>query len=167
MLRKAREGVRNASNGAKQQPKIILQIERGADKGHTNWFFDNLKPHFDDFDVIGVSFYSIWNDRYKLEDLKWNLSELSKRGKDVAVMETGYPYKTSDGVTGHPGYALTEAGQKQFITDICRIVDDIPGGLGILYQSPEWISSWWKNNALFDENGQALPSLEALGGRSS
>ena len=165
MLGKARDGVRQASNGAKRQPKIILQIEKGAEYGHTKWFFDSLKPHFDDFDVIGVSFYSIWNKNHKLEDLKRNLNELANRGKQVAVMETGYPYKSTQGVSLHDGYSASENGQGSFITDMRRMIDSVSGGLGVVYKSPEWIGggSWWKDFALFDGNGKALPGLAALG----
>lgn len=180
LLRKARQGVRDASSWA--NPQIILHHERGADVHASGWFFWNLieRANFNDFDVIGVSFYPYWHEA-ELWQLGDNLRDLSNRyGKYVAVMETAYPFtldsddnNNNNAVKNwwelHPGYPATDIGQRNYIRNIRNRVKAIPKGLGIIYMAPDWIvSPWygstWENMALFDFDGKALPGLGALGG---
>ncbi|WP_205326342.1 arabinogalactan endo-1,4-beta-galactosidase [Glycomyces sp. YM15] len=87
------------------------------------------------------------------------------------------------------GYPASPEGQAAFLRDLYATVDDVPGGrgLGIVYWEPAWLpvagTTWasragmeygddvvdesgssWANQALFDFDGNALPSLRALGG---
>jgi arabinogalactan endo-1,4-beta-galactosidase len=87
------------------------------------------------------------------------------------------------------GYPASPEGQAAYLRDLYATVDDVPGGrgLGIVYWEPAWLpvdgTTWasragmeygddvvdesgssWANQALFDFDGNALPSLRALGG---
>ncbi|MEU6250995.1 glycosyl hydrolase 53 family protein [Glycomyces sp. NPDC047010] len=85
------------------------------------------------------------------------------------------------------GYEASPAGQAAFLRDLYAVVAGVPGGLGIVYWEPAWLpvagTTWasragmeygddvvdeagnsWANQALFDFDGNALPSLRALGG---
>jgi arabinogalactan endo-1,4-beta-galactosidase len=101
----------------------------------------------------------------------------------VMVVETAYPWTTSDGDsepnamtnTGSSTFPPTPAGQAQFLGAVTDIVAAIPGGhgKGVFWWEPEWIPTpnvgWkvgagdqWDNNTLFDFHGNALPSLDAF-----
>ena len=84
------------------------------------------------------------------------------------------------------GYQVSVNGQAQFLVDIMSIVNELPNnmGLGIYYWEPAWLpiqgATWstnagmeytgdqselgnsWENQALFDFEGNALPSLEVF-----
>ena len=99
-------------------------------------------------------------------------------GKDVAVVETGYPWtleqndpynnnfvKSSGQL--HPGYEATKWGQQKWVRDIKNVVAKC-GGLGVLYWAPDWINvgsvgGKWENAAMFDFWGWPLPSLKEMG----
>ncbi|GAA2310405.1 glycosyl hydrolase 53 family protein [Glycomyces scopariae] len=84
------------------------------------------------------------------------------------------------------GYEASPAGQAAFLRDLYDVVAGVPGGLGIVYWEPAWLpvagTTWasragmeygddvvdeagnsWANQGLFDFDGNALPSLRALG----
>lgn len=87
------------------------------------------------------------------------------------------------------GYPASPEGQAEFLRDLYTTVAAVPGGrgLGIVYWEPAWLpvdgTTWasragmeygddvadeggssWANQGLFDFEGNALPSLEVLGG---
>ncbi|MFB9662415.1 arabinogalactan endo-beta-1,4-galactanase [Glycomyces mayteni] len=87
------------------------------------------------------------------------------------------------------GYEVSPEGQSAFLRDLYATVDAVPEGRGrgIVYWEPAWLpvagTAWasragmeygddvvdeagnsWANQALFDFDGNALPSLRALGG---
>jgi arabinogalactan endo-1,4-beta-galactosidase len=87
------------------------------------------------------------------------------------------------------GYPASPEGQTAFLRDLYATLGDVPGGrgLGVVYWEPAWLpvdgTTWasragmeygddvvdehgssWANQALFDFDGNALPSLRALGG---
>lgn len=84
------------------------------------------------------------------------------------------------------GYSVSINGQAQYLSDIMELVNDLPNeqGLGIYYWEPAWLpikgATWsteagmeysgdkwnmgnsWDNQALFDFEGNALPSLKVF-----
>jgi arabinogalactan endo-1,4-beta-galactosidase len=87
------------------------------------------------------------------------------------------------------GYPASPEGQTAFLRDLYATVASVPDGLGlgVVYWEPAWLpvegTTWasragmeygddvveeggssWANQALFDFDGNALPSLKALGG---
>lgn len=87
------------------------------------------------------------------------------------------------------GYPASPEGQTAFLRDLYAVLAAVPGGLGLglVYWEPAWLpvdgTTWasragmeygddvvdeggssWANQALFDFEGNALPSLKALGG---
>ena len=69
----------------------------------------------------------------------------------------------------HPGYPATVDGQAAFVRAVAAAVRGVPGGRGrgVFYWAPEWIAvpgapSAWENATLFDFDGLALASLDAL-----
>jgi arabinogalactan endo-1,4-beta-galactosidase len=149
--------------------KVVIHVDRGGTVEVSKWFFDNLAKRDVQFDVIGLSFYPF--DNGSLDDLAGNLDFLSKTyGKDIIVAETGY--FAAGGSAGKNPFPTTPQGQKEFMDGLMRTVAATPGGRGrgVFYWAPEWIrgagykgSGPKSNRALFDENGNAFPAMEAFG----
>jgi arabinogalactan endo-1,4-beta-galactosidase len=164
--------------------KIAIHLSDGGNNSLYRWFFDEITKRNVNFDVIGVSYYPYWHGT--LEELKFNLDNISQRyNKDVAIFETAYAWTLNEG-DSHPnifggdmetlgGYKPTIQGQATFLRDLMEIVAKVPEGrgLGIFYWEGAWIpikdAGWktgegnpWENQALFDFNGNALPSLDVF-----
>jgi arabinogalactan endo-1,4-beta-galactosidase len=158
-----------------QQPKIMIHIASGGDHATSEWFFDWLAMWRLDYDIIAQSYYPWWHGT--LEALESNLNNLAVRyNKEIWVVETAYPFtlgwndNTNNivGLPEHllPGFPDSPQGQADFLTEVCRIVQNVPNGLGggICYWEPAWVTtasfgSPWENLALFDFSNEALPGL--------
>jgi arabinogalactan endo-1,4-beta-galactosidase len=69
----------------------IVHLSDGGSQTLSSWFFNKLKNENVTFDVIGVSYYLWWHG--KLSDLRNNLLYcVAEFGKDIAVIETSYPW---------------------------------------------------------------------------
>jgi len=166
--------------------KVAIHLAEGGNNALFKWFFGNIMSRKNklDFDVIGVSYYPYWHGT--LEELRTNLNDIAQwLGKEIAIFETAYPWTLQD-ADGHPnifgpgmeeqgGYKATIQGQALAIRDIMEVVSQIPNnkGLGIFYWEGCWIpvkgAGWktgegnpWENQALFDFNENALPSLDVF-----
>ncbi|MFM0597507.1 MULTISPECIES: glycoside hydrolase family 53 protein [Paraburkholderia] len=162
--------------------KVMLHLDSGGNNATSRWWFDSATQRGVTFDVIGLSYYPQWQG--SLSDLQNNANDMAARyDKDVMVVETAYPWTTSDGDsepnsmtnTGSTTFPQTPAGQAQFLGAVTDIVKAIPGGRGkgVFWWEPEWIPTpnvgWkvgagdqWDNNTLFDFHGNALSSLDAF-----
>jgi arabinogalactan endo-1,4-beta-galactosidase len=168
LLKAGIAGVFDASKGV-ARPLIMIHIDKGGDWGGTKWFFDGIIAQGVDFDIIGESFCPFFQG--PLSQLKNTLTQAADRyHKPIIVAETGYAYE-DDGRGPHDGvtYPKTPDGQKQFLMDLMATVRATPDGLGrgIIYWAPEWVPGdgigGWDGTTLFDESGNALPGLDALG----
>jgi len=187
LLSKGIQAVRdNDPNKADLQNRIKIAIHL-ADGGNNDLYhtvFDELTKRNVDFDIIGLSYYSFWHG--PLDRFINNMNDVSERyQKDILVLEAAYPYTNDDadgyanlvsgGVLDLGGYKATVQGQATAIRDIIEAVHNVPNerGLGIFYWEPEWIpikgAGWatgqgnaWENLAMFDFDGNALPSLNVF-----
>jgi arabinogalactan endo-1,4-beta-galactosidase len=161
--------------------KVMIHLANGGDNKLYRTMFDALTAREVDYDVIGLSYYNYWHGPF--EDFKKNLNDISQRyNKDVVVAETAYAYTLADadGMANLFGkaeqklgeYKATLQGQATAIRDVMAAAAQVPDdrGLGVFYWEPDWIpvpgAGWktdegnaWENQALFDFNGQALPSI--------
>jgi UTP--glucose-1-phosphate uridylyltransferase/Glycosyl hydrolase family 53 len=124
------------------------------------------------FDVIGASFYGYWHGTFA--ELQANLDDVTARyGKDVAVVETAYPFTLAgEDHEGQiidleselvAGYTATPDGQADWLRDIQTVVRAVPRGLGTFWWEATWTAvegnGWsppnpasgngWENQALF------------------
>lgn len=174
-IRATREVGRTAS----VNPRIMLHIAQP--EYVLPWFEDATAAGVTDYDVIGISYYAKWS-KWSLAQLKETIETAGSRyGKDVILVETGYPFTleaedTATNLLGEdalvPGYPATPAGQRQFMVDITQLVIEA-GGEGVVYWEPYWVSTrcgtrWgngsdWENSAWFDyERTEALPVFDFL-----
>ncbi len=155
--------------------KIMIHIDRGSHLSVSKWFFDHLMARHVPFDYIGLSYYPFWNG--PLPGLQKNLAFLAATyHKDIILAETDGNWRGGDPKRTY--FPATPAGQKAFLEQLVRTVAAVPDGhgKGIFYWGGEWITngSWqapgwltaWGDRALFDDSGNALPALDALGQRA-
>ncbi len=173
LLKAGIAGVKAGSTGG-QTPLIMIHLDRGGDWRYTRWFFNRCAKYGVDYDVIGESYYPIFQGN--LQALKQTLDHAALMfHKPIVVAETGYAYK-DDERPAVPGihYPKTPAGQAKFLTNLMRVVKSTPDNLGrgVIYWAPEWIpmkgiQGSWHAFTLFDDRGEALPGLDVLGRAAS
>ena len=157
--------------------KIMIHIDEGGNNSVSRWFFDNLTAQDVSFDVIGLSYYPFYSSNGTLQQLQYNLNDLSNRyNKSIIIVETAYPWTLSwsDNVANIVGnssqlltnFPATVEGQTNFIDTLINIIANVPDnkGAGFFYWEPDWITaphfgSSWENVALFDFSGNALSTM--------
>ncbi|MCX5800832.1 MAG: arabinogalactan endo-1,4-beta-galactosidase [Candidatus Eisenbacteria bacterium] len=157
---------------------VMLHIDAGGNNATCRWFFDKVMEQEVPFDLIGLSYYPWWHG--SLTDLQDNVNDLASRyRRRIVVVETAYPwtlgwYDGTHNLVGReeqllPDYPATVEGQREFLKREKGVIESIPysRGAGMFYWAPEYISvpgleSAWENVTLFDFQGRALSSLDAL-----
>jgi arabinogalactan endo-1,4-beta-galactosidase len=173
------QAVQEAGRAGSIAPRIMLHIAQPENV--LPWFDAATKAGIAGYDVIGISYYKKWSE-YSLDQLKQTIAETKRRyGKDVIVVETGYPFTltgadTANNLLGEealvPRHPATPEGQRSFMVDLTRLTIDA-GGIGVVYWEPYWISTrcgtrWghgsdWENATWFDySKHEALPVFEWL-----
>lgn len=172
-----KSGIRAVRENA-SSAKIIIHI---AGIQTADWFFDRLRAHNVDYDIIGLSYYPAWHGKniYALSTTMSNLA--TENSKSIVIAETAYPF-TLDwndwtnnpiGLESHliPDYPATEEGQKAFLLKVKEIITKTPNGLGFSYWAPDWVAfrgetatngSAWENMTLFDFENKALAGIEVF-----
>lgn len=183
LMKQGIRAVREADpqRGTPQALKVVVHLADGGNNELYRRVFDLFQKNEVDYDVIGLSYYAYYHG--PVEDLQANMDDIAFRyGKDVAVVETAYAYTTLDN-DGWPnlfnadmqksvGYKATVQGQASMVRDVIDAVAKVPGGrgIGVFYWEPDWVpmprTGWrtgegngWENQAMFDFDGRALPSL--------
>ncbi len=173
------KAVRDAALATGTSPRIVLHV---AQPENTGWWFQEAAAHgVTDYDVIGISYYPQWSD-FSISGLASQVAFLRETyGKDVMVVEAGYPWTTDAAVEtasnvltqGQRGYDMTPAGQLVFMQDLTQALMN-SGANGVVYWEPAWVStecvtrwgqgSHWENAAFFDfQNGnEVLPVMEYM-----
>jgi len=165
--------------------KIVIHLSGGREVDYYIDYFNRLVDSGVDFDVIALSYYTYWHG--DLEKLRAIIGSLTSRfNKEIILAEIAYPWTLED-ADGHPnifgssdlevkgGYKATIQGQASYIRDIIDTLYNTARdkGLGVFYWGAAWIpypgAGWktgegnpWENQALFDFNGRALPSLKVF-----
>ncbi len=173
LIRAADRGITEA--GGVRKPKTIIHLDRGGDWATTAWFFDRLiRVEGVQFDIIGQSYYPFYHG--PLADLRTCLRGCVERyGKPVIIAETGFPWSATewDGTPVAPlaGIAAGSDGQVRFVTELGRILAELPQGkgLGIFWWGAEFQATPGLNLAGFEKrsfwghDSGVLPVVDALG----
>jgi arabinogalactan endo-1,4-beta-galactosidase len=173
------QAVQEAGRAGSIAPRIMLHIAQPENV--LPWFDAAAKAGVAGYDLIGISYYKKWS-KYSPAQLKQTIAETKRRyGKDVIVVETGYPFTlegadTAKNLLGEdalvPGYPATPDGQHRFMVDLTQLTVDA-GGSGVVYWEPYWVSTkcgtrWghgsdWENATWFNyQKHEALPVFEFL-----
>lgn len=169
------KAVRDAGAKSATKPRVMLQIAHGGDV--EPWFAAATKAGITDFDMIGISYYAYHNATATMKDLGETIVRLRKTypGKQVEVIETGYPWTSDPDRLAHsnpnvndliPQYPATPEGQKAYLTDLARTVLQA-GGVGLNYWAPDQVPNKCNvhgNTAysLFDLDGNVLPGIDFM-----
>jgi arabinogalactan endo-1,4-beta-galactosidase len=148
-----------AGKGEDPRPRIMIHIDRGADKVRTKEFFDKLNAYRVNYDVIGQSYYPWWHG--SLNDLRENMNFMAKEyKKDIIVVEAAYSWMPAEYKKRPAPFPESPEGQKQFLEEVNRIVQETPDGLGkgVFWWEPA-VAGPLGSRGFFDENGNALPVI--------
>ena len=148
-----------AGSGNGPRPRIMIHIDRGADRVRTKEFFDKLHSYHVDFDVIGQSYYPWWHG--SLNDLRENMIFMAKEyKKDIIVVEAAYNWMPAEYKSHSGPFPETPEGQRQFLEEVNRIVQETPDGLGkgVFWWEPA-VTGPLGSRGFFDQDGNALPVM--------
>ena len=171
LARVVKAGIRGARS-VSPVPRIMLHIDCGGDWPVTRWYFDHMREHDVEFDIIGQSYYPHWHGT--LDNVRENLRETARRyNKDIVIVETAYAWKDAARWSSRKNMAwpISAEGQKQFLSNLIQTVRETPGnhGVGVIWWHPESVPSKgstrpWNGGAmsLFGDDGEILPAIDAL-----
>jgi arabinogalactan endo-1,4-beta-galactosidase len=151
-----------AGKGDELRPRIMIHIDRGADKARTKEFFDKLNSYHVNYDVIGQSYYPWWHG--SLNDLRENMIFMAEEyKKDIIVVEAAYNWMPAEYKTRPGPFPETPEGQKQFLEEVNRVVLETPHGLGkgVFWWEPA-VAGPLGSRGFFDPQGNALPVINTF-----
>ena len=155
------------------QAKIILHTERAGQASVLLNFYNQIKAAAVDYDIIGLSYYPYYHGTMTTLDNSLTQLESQFADKNIMIVETGCSYHYKVGDTDQ-GYALSNAGQKQFTQDLIATLRKHDRVKGLFWWFPEanefgldWatkrVTNSWYNASLFDnETGRAQDALYEL-----
>jgi arabinogalactan endo-1,4-beta-galactosidase len=151
-----------AGHSGGPRPRVMIHIDRGADRRGTKAFFDRLNSYHVAYDVIGQSYYPWWHG--SLLDLRDNLAFMaSEYQKDILVVEVAYCWRPTQ-YRKRPGpFPETPEGQRAFLDEVNRLVLATPGGrgIGVFWWEPAVVGPL-RNRGYFDDESNALPVLQVF-----
>jgi arabinogalactan endo-1,4-beta-galactosidase len=152
--------------------KIIIHTERAGEWETTKNYYQRIKAHNVDYDIIGLSYYPMWHKSIPV--LGGTLDSLATDfpDKKVMVVETAFYYShdndiwTKDKNEFADLYPVTPEGQRIFTAALVDELQKHDNVDGLFWWFPEenafhnsTIKSWI-NRGLFDnKTGKALPAL--------
>lgn len=166
-----------------KETKVVIHVQDGGSVDVTEAFFATIEENgVTDYDVVGLSYYPYWHGTFG--DLKDNINNIyAKFGKEVAVVETAYPFTydnadekenlVMEDETDIVGFAAGEENQKKVFELVMNAVASCEGGIGVFYWEPVWLAvegagvakgsgNEWENQALFDFDGMPLDAVTAF-----
>ncbi len=162
MLRAGIRGV-DEGRGTAPRPLIMIQIDKGGDRGATKWFFDNILARGVQFDVIGQSYYPWWHGT--MFDLRDNLAFMATTyKKPIVVVETAYNWQPAEYRSSPPPFPESPDGQRAFLDAVNDAVMATPNGLGrgVMWWEPAVEPSPIYARGMFDDKGNALPVIHVF-----
>ena len=145
------------------QTKIILHLDSSQDLNRSLWWYSCVHQFNLDYDIIGLSYYSLWQGK-DLSQLEKNIKTLSQKfQKGVFIVETSYPWTLSwnDNLSNLygmknqliDGFDATPKGQTEYFKKICDLVKtsvkDFPSAV-----------FWWEPTAISSQNKNLTSTIE-------
>ncbi len=141
LLKKASQACREVCPNA----QIILHTERVPNTSTLTYFYDKMKTDGVGYDIIGLSYYPAYHGNINQLRTALNTLESKNYGKNIMIVEMGYPYKWAmDGTIYNltSTYPYTEEGQRQMTADIITELNQHSSVTGLFW--------WW-----LEDNGNA------------
>ena len=159
-----KEGI-NATRKIFPESKIILHIDSSGDLSRSLWWFTCAQKSNLDYDIIGLSYYSLWHgtDLAKLETCVKTLSQ--KFDKSVFIVETAYPFTLGwkDNLSNLygmrnqliEGFEASPQGQKSYFEELCSIMKSS------VKNHPSAVF-WWEPTCTAQENLGLSSTIENI-----
>jgi arabinogalactan endo-1,4-beta-galactosidase len=159
-----KEGI-NATRKIFPESKIILHIDSSGDLSRSLWWFTCAQKSNLDYDIIGLSYYSLWHgtDLSKLETCVKTLSQ--KFDKSVFIVETAYPFTLGwkDNLSNLygmknqliEGFEASPQGQKSYFEELCSIMKSS------VKNHPSAVF-WWEPTCTAQENLGLSSTIENI-----
>lgn len=180
LLDRAADAVDAINNEHGTSMRTVLHVAKPEDAIH--WFNSASQNDINRYDIIGLSYYPGWSTLSLRETAQYVKVLKDTHGKDVLIVETGYPWTLSsndnannvlgsDNLLAVYGEVSPES-QRDFLTEFTYLVKE-SGGLGVVYWEPAWVStpcstlwgegSHYENATFFDFNNNLNAAAEFLG----
>ena len=159
-----KEGI-NATRKIFPESKIILHIDSSGNLSRSLWWFTCAQKSNLDYDIIGLSYYSLWHgtDLAKLETCVKTLSQ--KFDKSVFIVETAYPFTLGwkDNLSNLygmknqliEGFEASPQGQKSYFEELCFIMKSS------VKNHPSAVF-WWEPTCISEPNKNLSSPIENL-----
>lgn len=161
-------GIAGVAAGAGNAPHPRIMIHPGGDNAATKWFFDKVNSYHVPYDVIGQSYYPIWDGR--LANLRELLRFMAREyKKPIFVVETASNWRPADESKKKKlPYPETPEGQKQFLDAVNREVRATPAGLGkgVFWWEPAVPPGPIYSRGFFDDDVNVLPVISVFDGNA-
>lgn len=173
LLKRAGEACREVC----PQAQIVLHTERVAQSAVLKNFYSKMEAFAVDYDIIGLSYYPYFHGNLNSLETSLNTMESSFPGKQIMIVEAGYPYAWAIAGTTFDytaTYPYSDAGQKSFTDDLVALLNKHTAVNGLYWWWPEaneygldWatkrVTDGWYNSSLFDNrDGRATSALSSL-----
>ena len=151
--------------------RIVIHTEKTGSWPVTKNYYQQLRRRQVDYDIIGLSYYPMWqgtieNLGHTLDRLEWLFPE-----KEVMIVETAAYYSHDNDRWSTPDkyaefYPISPEGQQQFTRELLTELSRHWNVRGLFWWFPEenafgnTLLPCWVNRGLFDNHtGRALPAL--------
>ena len=168
---------RMIANGTKacreQCPKarIIIHTEKAGNWGITKRFYDELKNHGNDYDIIGLSYYPMWHRNVGVLSATLDSLQMRFPEKEAMIVETAAYYSHENDKWSKPDtysefYPISPDGQTMFTKELVAELRRHSNVTGLFWWFAEEnasgadVTKGWLNRGLFDNRtGCALPAF--------
>lgn len=168
---------RMVSSGTKacreQCPKarIIIHTEKAGDWEITKRFYEELRKHDNDYDIIGLSYYPMWHRNVGVLSATLDSLQTFFPEKEVMIVETASYYSHDNDKWSKPDsysefYPISIDGQTMFTKELVAELRRHPNVTGLFWWFAEEnasggdVTKGWINRGLFDNHtGRALPAF--------
>jgi len=152
--------------------QVIIHTEKAGDWDITKTYYQQLRRHGVDYDIIGLSYYPMWHKSIPnlgktLDNLAWLFPD-----KPVMIVETAAYYSHERDPWAKPDqyaefYPISVEGQTRFTRELVEELNRHHNVTGLFWWFAEenafgnTVTKGWLNRGLFNNHtGQALPALK-------
>jgi arabinogalactan endo-1,4-beta-galactosidase len=177
LLKKGYDAVKACNSGT----KVMIHTANANSQANARWFYDGIKAKGVNWDLTGLSYYCYWHGT--MANMTSVVADMKSRyGKSVVIVETAYPFTTSNAdsqtnnmgaAVPYTGFPATWEGQAGAFTAVQNAAR-AGGAIGVFYWEPTWYAisgnGWdpanmngtgnsWDNQAIFDWGGKINPHI--------
>ena len=151
--------------------RIISDTEKAGSWEITKRFYEELRRHRNDYDIIGLSYYPMWHRNMGVLAATLDSLERDFPFKDVMIVETAAYYSHDNDRWSKPDtysefYPISVDGQTMFTKELVAELRRHNNVTGLFWWFPEEngsgqeVTKGWLNRGLFDnKTGRALPAF--------